>query len=66
MPKLAAAESESAIPIVVITRKAAAGLGTGSHAAKLTGVQILVSTIFEGAKKLIPGDSGLRQDCTQR
>ena len=36
LPKLAAAESESQIPIVVITRKAAAGLDKGTHAAKLT------------------------------
>ena len=36
LPKLAAAESESQIPIVVITRKAAAGLEKGRHPAKLT------------------------------
>ncbi|MBA3452592.1 MAG: PD40 domain-containing protein, partial [Deltaproteobacteria bacterium] len=36
LPKLSAAESESQIPIVVITRKAAAGLDKGKHAAKLT------------------------------
>ncbi len=36
LPKLAAAESESQIPIVVITRKAAAGLDKGKHPAKLT------------------------------
>ena len=36
LPKLAAAESESQIPIVVLTRKAAAGLDKGTHAAKLT------------------------------
>ncbi len=36
LPKLAAAESESQIPIVVITRKAAAGLEKGKHPVKLT------------------------------
>jgi S1-C subfamily serine protease len=35
LPRLAAAESESQIPIVVITRKAAAGLDKGRHPAKL-------------------------------
>ncbi len=36
LPKLAAAESESQIPIVVITRKVAAGLDKGKHPVKLT------------------------------
>jgi Tol biopolymer transport system component/membrane-associated protease RseP (regulator of RpoE activity) len=35
LPKLAAAESESQIPIAVITRKAAAALAKGRHRAKL-------------------------------
>jgi hypothetical protein len=35
LPKLAAAESESQIPIVVVTRKAAAGLARGAHRARL-------------------------------
>ena len=35
LPRLAAAESESQIPIVVITRKAAAALGKGTHKARL-------------------------------
>ncbi|MGE0549852.1 MAG: M20/M25/M40 family metallo-hydrolase [Kofleriaceae bacterium] len=36
LPTPAAAESESSIPIVVITRKVAAGLDKGSHKAKVT------------------------------
>ncbi|MGE3544401.1 MAG: M20/M25/M40 family metallo-hydrolase, partial [Kofleriaceae bacterium] len=36
LPTLTAAESESSIPIVVLSRKAAAGLETGTHKAKLT------------------------------
>ena len=36
LPKLAAAESESAIPVVVMTRKAAAALAKGTHKAKVT------------------------------
>ena len=36
LPKLSAAESESQIPIIVITRKAAAGLDKGKHLVKLT------------------------------
>jgi Tol biopolymer transport system component/Zn-dependent M28 family amino/carboxypeptidase len=36
LPKLSAAESESQIPIVVITRKAAAALEKGTHQAKVT------------------------------
>jgi Tol biopolymer transport system component len=35
LPRLAAAESESQIPIVIITRKAAAGLSRGRHKARL-------------------------------
>lgn len=35
LPQLAAADSESQIPIVVVTRKAAAGLARGSHRARL-------------------------------
>src|SRR6185503_11036658 len=35
LPRLAAAESESHIPIVVVTRKAAANLARGSHRARL-------------------------------
>ncbi|HMG54123.1 MAG TPA: M28 family peptidase, partial [Kofleriaceae bacterium] len=35
LPRLAAAESESQIPIVVVTRKAAAGLAVGRHRARL-------------------------------
>ncbi|MBX3156357.1 MAG: M20/M25/M40 family metallo-hydrolase [Deltaproteobacteria bacterium] len=36
LPKLAAAEGDAQIPIVVLTRKAAAALRTGAHTAKLT------------------------------
>ncbi len=36
LPKLAAAESEGGIPIVVVTRKAGAPLHTGAHNVKLT------------------------------
>ena len=63
LPKLAAAESESAIPIVVITRKAAAGLENGSHAAKLTvaldpvrtKTSNVVGVIRAGAANKLPG-----------
>jgi hypothetical protein len=36
LPRLAAAETEAQLPIAVVTRKAAAGLATGSHRAALT------------------------------
>ncbi len=63
LPKLAAAESESAIPIVVITRKAAAGLQNGSHAAKVTvalepvrtKTSNVVGVIRAGAGTKLPG-----------
>jgi Zn-dependent M28 family amino/carboxypeptidase len=36
LPKLAAAESEAQIPVIVLTRKAGAALRTGNHTAKVT------------------------------
>ncbi|MBL0218659.1 MAG: M28 family peptidase [Myxococcales bacterium] len=63
LPKLAAAESESAIPIVVITRKAAAGLDKGSHSVKVTvalepvrtKTSNVVGVIRAGAAQKLPG-----------
>ncbi len=63
LPKLAAAESESGIPIVVITRKAAAGLDKGTHKATLTvalepvrtKTANLIGVIRGGAPAKLPG-----------
>ena len=63
LPKLAAAESEAGIPIVVITRAAAAGLDQGSHKAKLTvaldpvrtATANVVGVIRAGAATRLPG-----------
>jgi Tol biopolymer transport system component len=63
LPKLAAAESESQIPIVVVTRKAAAGLRKGKHRAKLavaleptrTATGNVVGVIRAGAAARLPG-----------
>jgi Tol biopolymer transport system component len=63
LPKLAAAESESQIPIVVVTRKAAASLAKGSHKAKLavaleptrTPTSNVVGVIRAGAPTKLPG-----------
>jgi len=67
LPKLAAAESEAQIPIVVVTRKAAAGLARGAggagHRAKLavaleptrTETQNVVGVIHAGAQARLPG-----------
>lgn len=63
LPKLAAAESESAIPILVITRKAAAGLDKGAHTAKLvvaleqvrTKTSNVVGVVRAGAATKLPG-----------
>jgi len=67
LPRLAAAESESQIPIVVVTRKAAAGLargaGTGIHRAKLavaleptrTETGNVIGVIRAGAAARLPG-----------
>jgi hypothetical protein len=63
LPRLAAAESESQIPIVVVTRKAAAGLAKGRHKAKLavaleptrTATGNVVGVIRAGAATRLPG-----------
>jgi membrane-associated protease RseP (regulator of RpoE activity) len=63
LPKLAAAESESQIPIVVVTRKAAAGLAKGAHRARLavaleptrTETSNVVGVIRAGAPARLPG-----------
>jgi Tol biopolymer transport system component len=63
LPKLVTAESEAQIPIVVITRKAAAGLRTGKHRAKLavaleptrTETSNVVGVIRAGAPGKLPG-----------
>lgn len=63
LPRLAAAESESQIPIVVVTRKAAAGLAKGRHRAKLsvaleptrTATGNVVGVIRAGAPTRLPG-----------
>jgi hypothetical protein len=63
LPKLGGAESESQIPIVVVTRKAAAGLATGRHRAKLTvalqptrtATANVVGVIRAGAANRLPG-----------
>ncbi len=63
LPKLAAAESASQIPVIVVTRKAAASLATGAHTAKLavaldpvrTKTANLVGVIKAGAPNKLPG-----------
>jgi len=63
LPRLAAAESESQIPIVVVTRKAAAGLAKGRHRARLavalqptrTDTGNVVGVIRAGAAARLPG-----------
>jgi hypothetical protein len=63
LPRLAAAESESQIPIVVVTRKAAAGLAKGAHRARLavaleptrTETANVVGVIRAGAPTRLPG-----------
>jgi Tol biopolymer transport system component len=63
LPRLAAAESESQIPIVVVTRKAAAGLTTGRHKAHLavalaptrTETSNVVGVIRAGGAARVPG-----------
>jgi Tol biopolymer transport system component len=63
LPRLAAADSESQIPIVVITRKAAAGLARGKHQARLavalqptrTDTSNVVGVIRAGAANRLPG-----------
>ena len=63
LPKLAAAESESAIPIIVLTRKVGSALGTGSHTAKITvalepvrtPTSNVVGVIRAGAATKLPG-----------
>ncbi|HEU4729778.1 MAG TPA: M20/M25/M40 family metallo-hydrolase, partial [Kofleriaceae bacterium] len=63
LPRLAAAESESQIPIVVLTRKAAAGLARGRHTARLavaleptrTDTGNVIGVIRAGAPTRLPG-----------
>ncbi|HEX4418782.1 MAG TPA: M20/M25/M40 family metallo-hydrolase [Kofleriaceae bacterium] len=63
LPRLAAAESESQIPIVVVTRKAAAGLAKGNHKARLavalaptrTETSNVIGVIHAGAATKLPG-----------
>jgi len=63
LPRLAAAESESHIPIVVVTRKAAASLARGSHRARLavalqptrTSTENVIGVIRAGAANRLPG-----------
>src|SRR5262249_17529239 len=63
LPRLAAAEAEAAIPAVVVTRKAAAALGKGSHRARLavaleptrTETANVVGVIRAGAAARQPG-----------
>jgi len=63
LPRLVGVESESQIPIVVITRKAAAGLAKGSHKASLvvalqptrTDTSNVVGVIKAGAANRQPG-----------
>jgi hypothetical protein len=63
LPKLAAAESASQIPVIVVTRKAAAALRTGGHTAKLvvalepvrTKTANIVGVIKAGASTRLPG-----------
>ncbi|MDQ3335571.1 MAG: M20/M25/M40 family metallo-hydrolase [Myxococcota bacterium] len=63
LPKLAAAESEAQIPVMVLTRKAGAVLRTGNHTAKITvalepvrtKTANLVGVIRAGAAQKQPG-----------
>jgi Tol biopolymer transport system component len=63
LPRLAAAESESQIPIVVVTRKVAAALAKGSHKARLavalqptrTGTGNVIGVIRAGGAARQPG-----------
>jgi Tol biopolymer transport system component len=63
LPKLAAAESEAQIPVIVLTRKAGAVLRTGNHSAKITvalepvrtKTANLVGVIRAGAAQKQPG-----------
>ena len=63
LPKLTSAESASQIPIVVLTRKAAAALRTGTHSAKVTvaldpvrtKTANIVGVIKAGAAGKLPG-----------
>jgi Tol biopolymer transport system component len=63
LPKLSAVETGSQIPIVVVTRKAAAGLRTGKHTARLavaleptrTQASNVVGVIRAGAASKLPG-----------
>jgi len=63
LPALAAAESESGIPIIVVTRKAGAALAKGAHRAKITvalervrtKTDNLVAKIAAGAATKQPG-----------
>ena len=63
LPRLAAAESESQIPIVVVTRKAAASLAKGTHKARLavalaptrTGTGNVIGVIRAGSAARLPG-----------
>jgi Zn-dependent M28 family amino/carboxypeptidase len=63
LPRLAAAESEAQIPIVMITRKAAAGLAKGRHQARLavaldrvrTGTSNVIGVIRAGGGARLPG-----------
>jgi Tol biopolymer transport system component/Zn-dependent M28 family amino/carboxypeptidase len=63
LPRLAAADSESQIPIVVITRKAAAGLARGRHKARLavaldhvrTDTSNVIGVIRAGGGARLPG-----------
>jgi Zn-dependent M28 family amino/carboxypeptidase len=63
LPKIAAAESESSIPVMVVTRKAGTALRTGKHTAKITvaldpvrtKTSNLVGVIKAGAAQKQPG-----------
>ncbi|HEX3759213.1 MAG TPA: M28 family peptidase [Kofleriaceae bacterium] len=63
LPRLAAAESESQIPIVIVTRKAAAGLARGRHTARLavaldhvrTDTSNVIGVIRAGGGARLPG-----------
>jgi len=63
LPRLAAVESESQIPIVVVTRKAAAGLAKGRHRARLavaldhvrTDTSNVIGVIRAGGGARLPG-----------
>jgi Tol biopolymer transport system component len=63
LPKLAAAESQAGIPVVVLTRKAGAALRKGNHTAKIVvgleavraKTQNLVGVLKAGAATKLPG-----------